>query len=144
MATRKQWKEARINPPQATRGTFGVDKRVKLTESDRERIRVIYARKEASTRELAGMFGVSRKLIQLIISPERLARAKALYKERRKDGRYYKKEKHTKYMQNYRARLREVNPVLSEGDKAGDNLKRINEKRRVAKIGRGQDPKSSA
>lgn len=48
------------------------------------------------------MFGVGRKLIIFIIDPERYERAKAQYKERRKDGRYYDRETHRKAIKNYR------------------------------------------
>lgn len=39
-------------------------------------------------RKLASMFNVSRSLIAMVLNPERLQRARELFKERRKDGRY--------------------------------------------------------
>jgi transposase-like protein len=111
MATREQWKQARINS-----ATPGEDKRVKLTEAQRARIHELYVLGTHSQRELAREYGVSRKLVQLIISPERLARHKALYRARRKDGRYYIKEKHTQAMRRHRENLRAVNPELNNGN----------------------------
>ena len=79
------------------------DRRRKLTEDDK--FEIVRLRKEhnLSQRTLARMFGVSRKLIIFIIDPERYERAKAQYKERRKDGRYYDRETHNEAMRNLRA-----------------------------------------
>lgn len=78
------------------------DRRRKLTEDDK--FEIVRLRKEhnLSQRTLARMFGVSRKLIIFIIDPERHERAKAQFKERRKDGRYYDREKNTIAVRNTR------------------------------------------
>lgn len=78
------------------------DRRRKLTEDDK--IEIVRLRKEhnLSQRTLARMFGVSRKLIIFIIDPERHERAKAQFKERRKDGRYYDRETNTIAVRNTR------------------------------------------
>ena len=78
------------------------DRRRKLTEDDK--FEIVRLRKEhnLSQRTLARMFGVSRKLIIFIIDPERHERAKAQFKERRKDGRYYDRETNTIAVRNTR------------------------------------------
>lgn len=112
MATRTQWNDARINP-KGSQALKGVDKRVKLTDDDRAEIRKLsQAPHSYSQRELARAFGVSRRLITFVLFPERLAHQKALYKERRKDGRYYNKDAWRLTQQKHRAHLREVNPEL--------------------------------
>lgn len=55
-----------------------------------------------SQRATARKYNVSRRMVQFIWCPEKLEKAKELYKERRKDGRYYVKEKHTKEMKKTR------------------------------------------
>jgi len=76
------------------------DKRIVLTDLEREEIFKLYG--SISQRELAKMFKCSRRLIIFIGCPEKYERAKELYKERRKDGRYYKKDIHTKAIKKYR------------------------------------------
>jgi len=82
------------------------DNRVKLTEEEREEIKSLYG--QISQRKLAKLFGVSRRLVIFIGCPEKLRRAKELYKERRKDGRYYKKERHTKHIKKYRRHKKSI------------------------------------
>ena len=78
------------------------DRRRKLTEDDK--FEIVRLRKEhnLSQRTLARMFGVSRRLIIFIIDPEKYKRAKAQFKERRKDGRYYDRETNTIAVRNTR------------------------------------------
>ena len=64
------------------------DRRVKLTDNEREEIKYLYKTSVHSQRKLASMFNVSRSLIAMVLNPERLQRARELFKERRKDGRY--------------------------------------------------------
>lgn len=78
------------------------DKRVKLTEEQRESIREEYKLGTISTRALAEKYGVSRRTIQFVIDPEKLKRNKQLFAERQKDGRYYDKDKHREYMKKHR------------------------------------------
>lgn len=68
------------------------DRRVKLTDEQREDIRAEYATGTTSTRILAAKYKVSRRTIQYTIYPERYKRAKEQFKERRKDGRYKPKK----------------------------------------------------
>lgn len=70
------------------------DKRVKLTDENKDAIREQHATGMYSINGLAREWKVSKRLIQFILFPERAERAKQLYAERRKDGRYYDKEKH--------------------------------------------------
>ena len=80
--------------PYAKAQTFRLDERLdrrcKLTDADRMRIRELYAQGDIGTRPLARMFHVSRSLVRLIVNPESArknrARIKAnwkKYKERR-------------------------------------------------------------
>ncbi len=78
------------------------DRRVKLTDEQREQIRELYKLPDYSHRRLAGEFKVSRRLIQFIVDPEKQAAAKAGYSERRKDGRYYDKDKHAEAIREHR------------------------------------------
>lgn len=78
------------------------DKRVKLTDEDRVNIRAEYEAGGTSQRKLAEKYKVSRRLIQFVLDPEGAERAKKQYAERRKDGRYYDKEKHRVAMMEHR------------------------------------------
>lgn len=79
-----------------------LDRRVKLTENDKLCIIEEYKTGLISMNALARKYNVSSRLIQFTLFPERKERARQLYKERRKDGRYYDKEKHTKAMREHR------------------------------------------
>lgn len=79
-----------------------LDCRRKLPENEHKRVRQLYFTEKLSQRAVAKIMGVSRRLIVFILYPERLERQKKLYKERRKDGRYYNKEKRRKQMKKHR------------------------------------------
>lgn len=83
-----------------------LDRRIKLTSAEKQTIREQYFRMKECERptmtSLAKEYGVDRRTIQFILYPEREVRQRELARERRKDGRYYDKERHRKYMQNYR------------------------------------------
>lgn len=66
----------------------GYDRRVKLADWERNEIRRESTEEGRSRRYLAKKYGVSRRLIQFIINPEKYDRAREQFKERRKDGRY--------------------------------------------------------
>jgi IS30 family transposase len=87
-----------------------LDKRVKLTDSEREEIKFLYGK--VSQRQLAKKYNVSRRLIIFIGCPEKLERARELYKERRKDKRYYNTELHKKYMKTHRRRKQLIKEKL--------------------------------
>lgn len=84
------------------------DKRVKLTEDDKEKIRQEYATGLISQRGLARKYKVSKRTIQFVLDPEKLERVKEQFKERRKDGRYYSKEKQREYMKKHRDHKKEL------------------------------------
>ena len=73
------------------------DSRVKITQILRNKIISEYEQ-GTSQRAIARATGVSRRMISFIIHPEREAKCKEQFKERRKDGRYYDKENHRKAM----------------------------------------------
>lgn len=74
------------------------DRRVKLTPEDKKQIRLLYDPSSWSMRKLAARYGVSRRLIQFVIYPERDIKLKA---ERNwKD--YYTKDKQRNYMKLHR------------------------------------------
>lgn len=71
-----------------------LDKRVKLTDEDKSNIRKEYEEGTISINALSRKYNVNKRSIQFILFPERLEKAKKDYAERRKDGRYYDKDKH--------------------------------------------------
>lgn len=79
-----------------------LDRRVKLTSTAKENIIAEYATGEISINGLARKYKVSKRLIQFTLFPERKEKAKQAYLERRKDGRYYDKDKHTKSIREHR------------------------------------------
>lgn len=78
-----------------------LDKRRKIQENEHKDIRKRNKEGEA-IRAIARSYGVDKRLIQFIVCPERKERSKELYKERRKDGRYYLKEKATLAIRKHR------------------------------------------
>lgn len=97
------------------------DKRVKLTDDDKQQIRDEYATGNYSQRALAAKWGVSRRSIQFAINPESLEQAKKLYNERRKDGRYYDKDKHAKATREHRDHKKELYEQGLIKDREEDN-----------------------
>ena len=87
----------------------GQDKRVKITELDKLEIKALN-KKGVPIREIARQFQsvCCRRSIQFIIYPERLDKVKELHRVRRKDGRYYNKEKHKMYMRKHRQHKKEL------------------------------------
>lgn len=63
------------------------DRRRKLTPQDKEDIRNLYLTVK-SQRKLAKMYGVSRRLITLILDPQKEKKEKEALKARKADGRY--------------------------------------------------------
>lgn len=64
------------------------DRRIKLTDAQRDEIKEKYASGVCSQRSLAREYNVSRRLISFIVDPEKYEISKEQFKERRKDGRY--------------------------------------------------------
>lgn len=85
-----------------------LDKRVKLTDEDRNSIRAEYETGTISINGLSRKYNVNKRLIQFILFPERQERAKQLFAERQKDGRYYDKEKHRKSIKKHRDHKKEL------------------------------------
>lgn len=65
-----------------------LDRRVKLTEEQRQQIWEEYATGATSLIALANKYEVSKRTIQFTLYPERYTKAREQFKERRKDGRY--------------------------------------------------------
>lgn len=82
------------------------DRRRKLTDDEKELIRQLYYF-GFSIHAIARVFKdkCTRRNIQFILFPERLKR---LYKHRKEKNWYYDKNKHKKYIQNYRQHLKEI------------------------------------
>lgn len=92
------------------------DKRVKLTAEDKQNIISDYETGLLSQRGLAEKYGVSRRLIQFTLDPEKEKRNKELFAERQKDGRYYDREKHNEQMKRHRDHKKQLfnNGLLNE------------------------------
>lgn len=80
----------------------GTDRRVTITDEVKDNIRRYYNECK-SIRETTRAFNISRRYVQFIIYPERLARHKELAAKRRKDGRYYDRKQHTLAVKSLRA-----------------------------------------
>ena len=77
------------------------DRRRKLTEDQKDYIRWLRKEENLSQRQLAAMFGVSRRLITFILDPDKEKSNKARLKESKAKGKY----KYTK--ENWAATMRE-------------------------------------
>lgn len=64
------------------------DRRIKLTDEQRDEIRHKYSTGLYSQRGLAREYGVSRRLITFVLDPNKYEHSRELLKERKKDGRY--------------------------------------------------------
>jgi len=81
---------------------------VKLTEAQREEIKELYTTTKTSYQKVADMFEVSKRLVYFIVNPDKAEQARAGYKIRRQDGRYYNKELHKLAMRKHRKHKGEV------------------------------------
>ena len=77
------------------------DRRVKLTEEQKNTIRELHALGE-SQRALARQFSVSRRLISFVLDPSKIERNKELRELRGGWKQYYDKGKANEYTRNYR------------------------------------------
>jgi predicted HTH transcriptional regulator len=78
------------------------DRRIKLTEDDKQLVRWLREEEQISYQKLANQFGVSKRLIIFICKPETL---KACYKKRLERGGskiYYDKDKHREVKKEHR------------------------------------------
>lgn len=94
----KKWSSVRIGKKD--------DGRRKLSDQDRVAIRILYKNGAGSHRELAKKFGVSKRLIQWTLHPERLKAFQEKVKEEKRWLKYYDKSKHKLYMRKHRVKLR--------------------------------------
>lgn len=101
------------------------DRRIKLTDEQREEIRQKYSTGLYSQRALAREYNVSRRLITYIIDDEKYQRSKEQLKERRADGRYKPtKEEWAKTMREhrqYKQRLYLDGKLTEESEDQNDN-----------------------
>jgi predicted DNA-binding transcriptional regulator YafY len=84
------------------------DRRIKLSDDEKDLIRWLREEEKLSQRVLANQFNVSRRTIQFILSPEKLEENKKRREERGGWKQYYDKEKNTesiKDTRNYKQRL---------------------------------------
>jgi len=83
--------------------TKAYDRRIRLTDEDRETIILRYKQGEgirAIARDYAGK--CSRRLIQFVLFPERDQKLKAQVKKEKRWLKYYDRENHTKSIQSLR------------------------------------------
>lgn len=99
-----------------------LDKRVKLTDENKQQIKDEYITGTISINGLARKWDVSKRTIQFILFPERAEHAKKLYAERRKDGRYYDKDKHTKAVREHRDHKKKLFEKGLLSDKSDDEI----------------------
>lgn len=79
------------------------DRRIKLTEEQKDEIRHKYETGFYSQRQLAAEYNVSRRLITFVLDDSKRQRCAELFKERRKDGRYTpSKQERNKTSREYR------------------------------------------
>lgn len=83
-------------------------KTVKLSQTQREAIKLMVGMGE-SIHSTAKHFGVSRRLIQFIVYPERHERNKELRQERGGSKIYYDSDKHAESMRNHRKYKNQLN-----------------------------------
>ena len=85
-----------------------LDRRRKLTPEQRAEIRLLHVEGKTSQRSLASMYGVSRRTIQFIVSPEKLAQNKERRLERGGWRQYYDKTTHAEAVKEHRQYKKEV------------------------------------
>jgi hypothetical protein len=86
-----------------------IDRRVKLLPCQKERMRYMYETTGLSYNQLAQHYGVSKRLIIFCCNPDSLEKSKSDFSQRRKDGRYYDKEKHREAISELRKYKKELN-----------------------------------
>lgn len=84
------------------------NRRIKLTTNDKEKIKDIYNREKMSIHAIARLYGVSRRLIQFVIFPDRVEKNKELRAVRGGSKRYYDRERNRlaqKDTRNYKQKI---------------------------------------
>jgi len=79
-----------------------LDRRIKLSEEDKQAIVQLYKTTGISTRSLAAQYGVSRRSIQFILDPDKLVRNLEMRDARGGSMIYYDKDKHNESMKEHR------------------------------------------
>ena len=79
-----------------------LDRRVKLTQSDKYEIIRLYSTGDYSQRKLANLYKVSRRTIQFILDPEKLVKNREVHRARGGWRQYYNKDNHKEYMKEHR------------------------------------------
>src|SRR5690554_6443304 len=87
---------------------IGVDRRIKLTEDQKDEIRMLWKSGEHSQRGLARMYGVNKRLISFILFPEKQQANLDRRKERGGWKLYYDKEKHAESVRSHRRHKQEI------------------------------------
>jgi hypothetical protein len=78
------------------------DRRVKIPIEKHQEIKDLYATGTISYRKIGEMYDVSKSLIIQIVNPDIAEKKRKQFLERRKDGRYYDKEKQTISIREHR------------------------------------------
>lgn len=84
------------------------DKRIKLTDEQREKIKTEYSTGIPSQRDLAKKYNVSRKTIYNILHPDKYKEQLEEYKINEHSKQYYQKEKQREYIKKYRRKKQEM------------------------------------
>lgn len=79
------------------------DRRIKLSDDQKQLIRWLREEEQISYQKLADMFNVSKRTIIFVCNPEKYEKAREQFKNRRKDGRYKaSKEEWSKTIREHR------------------------------------------
>ncbi len=81
---------------------INLDRRVKYSEAKKQEVKTLFKIERLSQREISRRTGISRRMVCFILFPDKLLVVRKQYKERRKDGRYYSREKHRLTMRKHR------------------------------------------
>ena len=84
------------------------DKRIKLTDEQREKIKKDYSTGLISQRDLAKKYKVDKKTIYNILHPDKYQETLERYKEENHSKQYYQKEKQREYIKTYRHHKQEL------------------------------------
>ena len=84
------------------------DARCVLTPNDKEQIREMRATLGISQMSLAQIFGVSKRTIQFVLDPAKLAQNLQRRTERGGSTRYYDRDRQREYMRTHRANKRRL------------------------------------
>lgn len=79
-----------------------LDRRIKLTQEERDDIFQLYQIGDTSHRKLALQFGVSKRLISFILNPDKLEKCRQQREERGGWKQYYDKDEHAKSVKEHR------------------------------------------